>query len=156
MNGVSQKSQITFEHYYKRNNYRYSHCEPEGRGNLVFAWDCFVAPLLAMTRCFCLKPLSSNLEPLGYQALLNLGIDLPAGETFELSAGRRTGGRTGSAPLANHFVDLADFRVLQVLNGLIGTYLEASLTAHTGLWIDSGCNGIAEHGLLRKEGHRTG
>src|SRR5512136_737626 len=44
---------------------------------------------------------------LGHQALLNLGIDLPAGEPFELSAGRRTGGCTGSASLANHFVDLA-------------------------------------------------
>jgi hypothetical protein len=25
------------------------HCEPEGRGNLVFVGDCFVAPLLAKT-----------------------------------------------------------------------------------------------------------
>jgi len=26
-----------------------SHCEPEGRGNLILARDCFVASLLAMT-----------------------------------------------------------------------------------------------------------
>ena len=95
-----------------------------------------------------LKPLSSNLAPLGYHALLNLGIDLPAGETFELSAGRRTGGCTGSAPLANHFVDLADSFVLQVLNGLIGTDLQASLTPHTAFRIDEGDNGIAKHLLL--------
>jgi len=38
---------------YKRDNGRYSHCEPEGRGNLAFTWDCFVAPLLAMTQCLC-------------------------------------------------------------------------------------------------------
>ena len=97
---------------------------------------------------YALSALRLAFITLGHQALLNLGIDLPAGETFELSAGGRTGGRTGSAPLANHFVDLADFLVLQVLNGLIGTYLEASLTAHTGLWIDSRCNGIAKHRLL--------
>jgi len=38
--------------FYKRQNYhygRYDHCAPEGRGNLVLAWDCFLAPLLAMT-----------------------------------------------------------------------------------------------------------
>ena len=34
---------------YKRQSYHYSHCEPEGRGNLVFVQDCLVAPLLAMT-----------------------------------------------------------------------------------------------------------
>jgi hypothetical protein len=32
----------------------------------------------------CLKPPSSNLEPLSYHCLLNLGIDLPTGEAPEL------------------------------------------------------------------------
>ena len=68
-----------------------------------------------------LSALRFALIPLGHQALLNLGVDLPAGETFELGACRRTGGGTGSAPLANRFINLTNFPVLEILNGFIRT-----------------------------------
>ena len=44
--------------------------------------------------------------------LVDLSIDLFAGETFELCAGRLTRSCTGSAPFTNHLVDLTDFFIL--------------------------------------------
>jgi hypothetical protein len=70
---------------------------------------------------YALSALRFAFITLGHQALLNLDIDLPAGETFELGARRRTGGGTGPAPLANHFIDLTNSPVLQKLNGFIRT-----------------------------------
>ena len=70
---------------------------------------------------YALSALRLAIITLGHQALLDLGVDLPAGEPFELSAGRRTGGCASAASFTDHFIDLADLSIFHISNSLIGT-----------------------------------
>ena len=70
------------------------------------------------------NPLSALCDRnLGGHGLFNLSIDLLAGKTLELCAGRRTGSCAGPTAFTNRFIDLTDAFVFQISNGFVGTNL---------------------------------
>ncbi len=83
-------------------------------------WHSFDICLPAAGRDFEIRIYLHHSTFLSGHDLFNLYIDLPAGEPFELGAGRWTGSGTGPTSFTNHFIDLTDFFVFQISNGFIG------------------------------------